>query len=880
VIRLYLHPEFAGEDTGDGGVRRVVEAQRREIPKLGHSFTETPADADLIACHVVAPDQFLKVYPEKPLVAHCHGLYWNEHEWEKWAYDANSEVLKLICVADVVTAPSEWVAQVIRRHTSRDVRVVPHGVNTREWTPLGEESRGYVLWNKTRLDAVCTAEPLDMLVRIMPEQTFVSTYGTQAENLALTGRVSYETAKNLVRHAGVYLATSRETFGIGTLEAMSAGVPVVGFRWGGQAEFIEHEVDGWLVEPGDVQGLADGVRWALQNREDVGKAARAKAQTFTWRKAAQQYCDIYQEMIGRYTAYAERPRATVIITAYKLAKYLPDAINSVIAQDDPNWECIVVDDDSPDECGDIADSFAEQDERIKVIHNDKNQYLAEARNTGIAQAMGKYILPLDADDQLAPTTVRVLADALDVDRSLSIAYGNVLFVNEDGVTPTDYGLPRYGAGHSGWPAEFDPWEQAKGRNYLPYSSMYRREVWRLTGGYRRRLKTAEDADLWTRASSFGFRTKMVSDGDTLIYRNREGSMSRTENEHRYDYIRWFPWAKDATLAPAGLSGMNGVSLREPKVSVIIPVGPGHEQYVQDAVDSVQAQSYPNWEIVVVNDSGARLHLPVWAHVVPSTARDAGAARNIGIRASTTDLFLPLDADDYLQPDALQWLLTAFAQNGSDKIVYCDFFEDPKQEGVFTSWGLPDWQCDLLIRTGAIHTVTALTPKHYWKQVGGYAEGINWEDWDFQMRVAEAGICSIHLSAALFTYRKHTGMRRNWADGTEFDRRKDAIYARWGEYFKGDKKFMACGCQGAAKAPAQSMSMDVPAGMNEAVKVQYTGNRAGASPYRGNSGTIYYFDIYEPIKFVLAQDVELFMRLEDFVILRESSPSGTLEPVLT
>lgn len=878
-MRLYLHPEFAGEDQGDGGVRRVVEAQRREIPKLGHSFTETPADADLIACHILAPDVFLKVYPEKPLVGHCHGLYWSEYDWEKWSYDANQEVLKLICVADVVTAPAEWVAQVIRRHTSRDVRVIPHGVNTREWTPLAEH-RGYVLWNKTRLDPVCSAESLDMLIRVMPDQPFVSTFGQPADNLTLTGRVTYEAAKGLVRHAGVYLCTSRETFGIGTLEAMAAGVPVVGYRYGGQAEFIEHGVDGWLVEPGDVYGLADGVRWALANRADVAKAARAKASQFTWRKAATAYCDLYQEMTGRYTAYTERPRTSVIITAYNLAQYLPDAINSVMAQDDPNWECIVVDDNSPDECGDIADSFAEQDERIRVIHNEKNLYLAEARNVGIQQAMGRYILPLDADDQLTTQAVRTLADALDGDRSLSVAYGNVLFVNEDGKTPTDYGVPRYGAGHSGWPAEFEPWQQARGRNYLPYSSMFRREAWRLTGGYRRRLKTAEDADFWTRLSGFGFRTAMVSTADTLIYRNRDDSMSRTQNEHRYDYIRWFPWAKEEPLAPAGLSGMRGVSLREPKVSVIIPVGPGHEKHVQDAVDSVNAQSYPNWECIVVNDSGARLHLPVWARVLACDKRDAGGARNVGIAASTTDLFIPLDADDYLQPDALQWLLTAFVQNGADKIVYSDFFEDPQEEGIFKPWVLADWQCELLTRKGTIHAVTALTPTAFWRQVGGYAEGINWEDWDFQMRCAEVGICSIHLPAPLFTYRKHTGTRRNWADGTEFDRRKADILSRWGEYFKeGGKKFMACGCQGAANAPAQSMSGSLPAEMNDAVKVQYTGERSGAMAYRGASGTIYYFDIDDPIKYVLAQDVEFFTRLQDFRILQETSPSGTLEPVL-
>ncbi|HEY6009440.1 MAG TPA: glycosyltransferase, partial [Geobacteraceae bacterium] len=185
-MKIHVFPTFSGEDKGDGGVRRVVEAQLRSLPRLRVQFTSA-GDADLIASHIMIPDEYLRLFPDKPFVSHCHGLYWAEYEWETWAYKANKGVLKSICTADAVTAPTEWVAQTIRRHTSRKVYVVPHGVSGREWQP--GENRGYVLWNKTRVDSVCSPDDLNVLARVMPDIPFVSTFGDERANMTLTGRL-------------------------------------------------------------------------------------------------------------------------------------------------------------------------------------------------------------------------------------------------------------------------------------------------------------------------------------------------------------------------------------------------------------------------------------------------------------------------------------------------------------------------------------------------------------------------------------------------------------------------------------------------------------------------------------------------------------------
>jgi glycosyltransferase involved in cell wall biosynthesis len=73
---------------------------------------------------------------------------------------------------------------------------------------------------------------------LLPDVRFVSTFGEQSRNVMLLGAMPHDEMKPIIQRAGVYLATARETFGIGTLEAMAAGVPIAGWRYGGQEEII------------------------------------------------------------------------------------------------------------------------------------------------------------------------------------------------------------------------------------------------------------------------------------------------------------------------------------------------------------------------------------------------------------------------------------------------------------------------------------------------------------------------------------------------------------------------------------------------------------------------------------------------------------------
>ncbi len=90
---------------------------------------------------------------------------------------------------------------------------------------------------------------------------------------------------------------------------------------------------------------------------------------------------------------------TIVMPCFKVEAYLRDAIEDILHQSYRRWELLVVDDASPDRSGAIAGEYASNDSRIRVIHHDDNQGVSAARNTGMDEARGEYILFLDPDDR-------------------------------------------------------------------------------------------------------------------------------------------------------------------------------------------------------------------------------------------------------------------------------------------------------------------------------------------------------------------------------------------------------------------------------------------------------------------------------------------------
>lgn len=91
------------------------------------------------------------------------------------------------------------------------------------------------------------------------------------------------------------------------------------------------------------------------------------------------------------------PLISIIVPVYKVEAFLPRCVDSILSQTYSNIEVILVDDGSPDRCGQICDDYASRDVRVKVIHK-PNGGLSSARNAGIEIASGEYITFVDSDD--------------------------------------------------------------------------------------------------------------------------------------------------------------------------------------------------------------------------------------------------------------------------------------------------------------------------------------------------------------------------------------------------------------------------------------------------------------------------------------------------
>lgn len=293
--RVFMHPtpEAANENSA-AGIPQVILNLKKYLPSYGWEITSNPDHADLIAHHAGSGRGQCDV-------AHIHGLYPNGEPGfplENWHVEINSRVIDSIRTAKAVTVPSQWVADILRRDMHIEPHVIGWGVNPDEWQH-DYQHEGYVLWNKNRIEGVCTTEWVNRLTKQSPLVNFLSTYGDSTlPNLTITGQVKHAQMKYMIQRAAVYLATTKETGDIGSREALASGVPVLGFRHGALPDFVTHGYNGFLAEPNDLEGLISGLHWVLKHRETLSKNAIESMKNCGWVKTAEQIANVYNKVFS------------------------------------------------------------------------------------------------------------------------------------------------------------------------------------------------------------------------------------------------------------------------------------------------------------------------------------------------------------------------------------------------------------------------------------------------------------------------------------------------------------------------------------------------------------------------------------------------------
>ncbi|MBL1173946.1 glycosyltransferase family 2 protein [Pantanalinema sp. GBBB05] len=210
------------------------------------------------------------------------------------------------------------------------------------------------------------------------------------------------------------------------------------------------------------------------------------------------------------------PVVSVIMPCYNQGQYLDEAVDSVLAQTYPDFEIIVINDGSTDEA--TVDRLQHYEKPgVQVIHTE-NRGPSSARNTGIQRAKGRYILPLDADDRIAPTYMATAIPILESNSNIGLVYSGAEFFGEK-TGRSD--LPPYS-----FPAVLLG-------NMIFNSGFYRKADWETVGGYNTKMVYGwEDYDFWLSIIELGREVVYLPE---LFYCYRQLPNSRSERLTR-DYL--------------------------------------------------------------------------------------------------------------------------------------------------------------------------------------------------------------------------------------------------------------------------------------------------------------------------------------------------------
>lgn len=236
------------------------------------------------------------------------------------------------------------------------------------------------------------------------------------------------------------------------------------------------------------------------------------------------------------------PQITVIVPVYRVEQYLPACVDSILAQTFIDFELILVDDGSPDNCGMICDRYADKDRRIKVIHQ-KNQGLSGARNSGMNMAKGKYITFIDSDDVVTHDFLIQMLGAIKKTKA-DIAVCK-MYEFEDGTDiEQHFGKREKESGFKVFSNREACMDLYIGRGNIPVNACAKLFSSKIIGNKRFPTGRLHEDQAFTPVVCYEARRIISLDIPMYYYRTRQGSITREKfSLKRYDDI----WAIDSCI---------------------------------------------------------------------------------------------------------------------------------------------------------------------------------------------------------------------------------------------------------------------------------------------------------------------------------------------
>ena len=214
-------------------------------------------------------------------------------------------------------------------------------------------------------------------------------------------------------------------------------------------------------------------------------------------------------------------KISVIVPAYNYGKYLSECLQSLLTQTFTNWECIVIDNGSTDDTAQVAKKFTEKDPRFIYVYTEQKG-VSFARNKAVELSKGEFILPLDADDKIAPTYLEKAEKILASDKNIKVVYCDAeLF----GALSGKWILPSYTL------------KDLLIENSIFCTALFRKSDFETAGGFNEEMKEGfEDWDFWIRMLKSGGKVYKIPEV-LFYYRMRADSRNGVLYEQKQLNLR-------------------------------------------------------------------------------------------------------------------------------------------------------------------------------------------------------------------------------------------------------------------------------------------------------------------------------------------------------
>lgn len=422
-------------------------------------------------------------------------------------------------------------------------------------------------------------------------------------------------------------------------------------------------------------------------------------------------------------AVSDAPLISVMIPSYNYLHYITHAIDSVCRQTYPNVEIIVSDNRSSDGTVPTLRERYAADPRVRVYENETNVGMIANFNVAFARARGAFVLWLSADDWLLPRHLERLAAVFAREPQIDVVYSDALFADKDGRI----------FGKRSLPGQF-PVDYVDARDELVEmltavcplcwpTALFRRELFEELGLFDVDGPFAGDWDLQVRFALAGKRFAYLHEPSTVVRLHDSqltGAGYHASGENTMDFVSIVERYVDhpgmarmrgreagvATLLDALVTQSKAMHGSDPfteadhariarlmetllernaryepalartwLVSVMI-VARGPVQALLRAIDSVVAQTYANWELVIVDQNRIPLREilqshPAWSrmkYVRIEPDRLPGVARNLATRMAAGELFAYLSDEHRFAPDHLETLVGTIVRTGAEAVA--------------------------------------------------------------------------------------------------------------------------------------------------------------------------------------------------------------------